>query len=141
MLSVSLQNLWSDLHRYSRNINWGDKMTKIALGLYIFWLILLMLKYLSLEKDSSFSYFHVFFGRITWYRNSRVLILLISLFLVEIFLPLKQVYLLFFITGCITILMPLANFKFGAGKGWSNLFVLLIGICITGFSSLFLFQN
>ncbi|AUJ29898.1 hypothetical protein BSQ49_06640 [Liquorilactobacillus hordei] len=114
-------------------------MAKISLGLYIFWLILLILKYFSLEKNSSFSYFRTFFGRISWYRNSRVLILLISLFLIEIFLPLNQVYLLFFITGGITILMSLANFKFKAGKVWTNLFVLLIGICITGFSSLFIF--
>ncbi|EJE98559.1 hypothetical protein [Liquorilactobacillus mali] len=114
-------------------------MTKVALGLYIFWIILLILKYISMEKDSSFSYFRVFFGKIAWYRNSRVLILLIGLFLVEIFLPLKQIYLLFFITGCIIILMTFANFKFKAGRIWSNLIVLLIGICVTGFSSLFVF--
>lgn len=139
MCCALLPNSWNGLLHYLKTINWGTKMTKIALGLYIVWIILLILKYLAVEKDTTFSYFRVFFGRITWYRNTRVLILLVSLLLIEIFLPLKQIYLLFFITGIITVLMSLANFKFKAGKTWISSLVLIIGIGIISIASFFIF--
>lgn len=118
----------------------GVLMQLTGVVLYLLWLFLLILKYMKLPKDRSFSYRHVFWGRIAWFRNSRTLILLFSLFICELFLPLRGLYFLFFATGLLLALMSLANLRLQTGRLGATLGVLALGILISSFSYFFVFS-
>lgn len=79
-------------------------MNILGISLYIFWLLLGILKFSSLPHNRSFSYQQAFFGTLYWYKNFRNLLLLCALMVLFIFAPLKLIYFLFFITACLIFL-------------------------------------
>ncbi|WP_057896272.1 hypothetical protein [Liquorilactobacillus oeni] len=115
-------------------------MKAAGVVLYIFWLFLLILKYTVIPKDENFLYRHIFWGKLSWYRNSRTLILLAALFMIELFLPLRSLYALFLLTGVIIIIISFANIRNHTGKAAATSLVFLLGLLITSFSAFFVFN-
>ncbi|WP_034986871.1 hypothetical protein [Liquorilactobacillus sucicola] len=115
-------------------------MKFIGIFLYVFWLLLLLFRYANIPKKTSFSYKRLFFGSLSWYRNIRNLTLLIALFIVELFLPLKSLYLLFLITGIVIIAICINNLRVRIGRPLPTMSVLLLGLVVSGISGIFVFS-
>lgn len=116
-------------------------MNLIGISLYIFWLLLVVLKFSTLPHNRSFSYQQAFFGTLIWYKNFRNLLLLCSLLVLVIFAPLKMIYLLFFITACLTFLMSMRNFWTRVGNAWIGISLSLVSLLISIGTGLFVFKT
>ncbi|KRL01278.1 hypothetical protein [Liquorilactobacillus capillatus] len=115
-------------------------MKYIGILLYVFWLLLLLHRYARTPKEGPFSYRKTFFGGLTWYRNIRNLILIIALFIIELFLPLKLLYLLFLITSVVILAICINNLRMRIGSLLPTLFVFFIGIGMLSLASVFVFN-
>ncbi|MBF0701085.1 hypothetical protein [Ligilactobacillus murinus] len=116
-------------------------MNILGISLYIFWLLLVILKFSSLPHDRRFSYQQAFFGTLYWYKNFRNLLLLCALMVLFIFAPLKLIYFLFFITACLIFLMTARNFWFRIGNAWTSIYLCLACILIGIGTGLFVFRT
>ena len=116
-------------------------MNILGISLYIFWLLLVILKFSSLPHNRRFSYQQAFFGTLYWYKNFRNLLLLCALMVLFIFAPLKLIYFLFFITACLIFLMTARNFWFLIGNAWTSIYLCLACILIGIGTGLFVFRT
>lgn len=127
----------------SQVASWGkkDKMLNyLGIILYVFWLVLLLLKYHQYSAEKPFIFKKVFFGNIIWYKNFRNLLLLVSLFLICIYTPLKWIYLLGTITMVISLALAAINFFARRGTFKGNSQTALISI-VLGFIFFYLYYK
>ena len=112
----------------------------LGIILYVFWLVLLLLKYHQYSAEKPFISKKVFFGNIIWYKNFRNLLLLVSLFLICIYTPLKWIYLLGTITMVISLALAAINFFARRGTFKGNSQTALISI-VLGFIFFYLYHK
>lgn len=116
-------------------------MVILGISLYIFWLLLVIVKFSALPRDRSFSYQQTFFGTLLWYKNFRNLLLLCSLFTLFIFAPLKVIYLLFLISSVLIFFMAARNFRYLIANPWVSLALCTVSLVTGIFAGLFVFRT
>ena len=104
-------------------------ITIIGITLYVLWVISVFIKFNILPQNRKFSYRSAFFGTIIWYKNWRNLLLLCALFLIDLFSPLKGIFLLGLLSSLIFCLLCAKNFLNKIGKvpislGLTSLFLI-----------------
>lgn len=111
----------------------------IGITLYVLWILSVVIKFNILPKNRSFSYRSAFFGTILWYKNWRNLLLLCALFLLDIFAPLKSIFLLFTLSCLLFCILCGNNLRQKIGKAWISLSLCLLFLISCIFSSSFIF--
>lgn len=101
-----------------------------GIGLYVLWVLAVLMKFSILPKNRSFSYRSAFFGTIAWYKNWRNWLLIMALFLLELFAPLKSIFLLICLTGFLFSFLCGNNFRLKIGNPWLGLGLILLFFCL-----------
>ncbi|SEM65797.1 hypothetical protein SAMN05216431_10653 [Ligilactobacillus sp. WC1T17] len=105
-------------------------MVFFGLTLYIAWLLLALLNLIRQPQNRKFSYQQAFFGRRLWYLNIRNYLLLIALYLLAIWAPLKLVFLLSILTAVFLFGLSLRNFFKRIANPYADIFLIILSIIL-----------
>lgn len=111
----------------------------IGIALYVLWVLSVLMKFSLLPKNRSFSYRSAFFGTIAWYKNWRNWLLISSLFLLELFAPLKSLFLLSGLTALFFGGLTINNFRLKIGNPWISLCLIIFFLVLACGAGSFLY--
>lgn len=106
-------------------------MVFLGLALYIFWLLITLLKINSLAQTPTFSYQVVFFGSLSWYKNARNIILLVSFCILIYFASLQFIYFLFLFSSLFFLVLFIHNIQRSIGTVKENLILMSLSILVS----------
>lgn len=96
-----------------------------GIALYVAWFLLAILKISNQPQNRKFSYKKAFFGSKLWFTNLRNLMLLVSLYVIFVFAPLKTVFLMLLLSLAILLLISLRNFFLRIANPYVDLLLAL----------------
>ncbi|GBG94999.1 hypothetical protein LFYK43_14580 [Ligilactobacillus salitolerans] len=111
----------------------------IGIFLFVLWLLLTTTKFSNLSNQSYFSYKRAYFGRLEWYKNFRNWLLIAALLLIEIFAPLKTIFLMFFLAALLFMCLCFRNLKHRVGLPSVSLWLFLGNMILVALSGTVIF--
>ncbi len=93
--------------------------------LYVVWFLLAIMKVSMQPQNRRFSYRRAFFGTKDWFTNFRNLLLLVSLYMIFIYAPLRVIFLMLILSFAIVLLLAVRNFFSRVANPYVDLALML----------------